>query len=169
MAVVPLNPKSPQPQEQKMKHIGSSSLSNSDIPRLREEWMNKFQLVMKPSELTLPPFREVNHTIPLIDDNMRYNYYPPKCAESLRPQLMEKIEKYTKAGWWERSSVSQAAPVLCIPKKNGTLRTALCQAHLNQGTKAEQHFSNDKRQGGNQWESEYNPKSDHRISSEAWE
>ena len=89
---------------------------------------------MKPSELRLPPFREVNHTIPLIDPNKKYDYYHPRCPEALRGQLLEKTERYCNAGWWECASVSQAAPLLCIPKKNGTLRTALDAHQRNANT-----------------------------------
>ncbi|KIK14930.1 hypothetical protein PISMIDRAFT_16915, partial [Pisolithus microcarpus 441] len=76
----------------------------------------------------MPPLREVNHRIPLIDEGMRYTYHLPHCPDSLKPQLAEKIQLYMKAGWWERASVSQAAPMLCIPKKNRKIRTVVdCQ------------------------------------------
>ena len=49
----------------------------------------------------------------------------PRCPDALKPQLMEKIEKYTRSGWWEPKTVPQAAPMLCIPKKSGKLRTVI--------------------------------------------
>jgi hypothetical protein len=36
-------------------------------------------------------------------------------------KLLEKIAQYVSAGWWMEASVDQAAPMLCIPKKNGHL------------------------------------------------
>ena len=83
----------------------------------------------------LPPFREINHKIPLIDEKKQYHYHLPRCPEAMKPQLIEKIEKYTKAGWWEEATVHQAAPMLCIPKKDGVkLRTALDARKRNDNT-----------------------------------
>jgi hypothetical protein len=45
----------------------------------------------------LPPLREVNHKIPLIDESKRYKYHSPRCPDSLKPELMEKIARYTCA------------------------------------------------------------------------
>ena len=43
------------------------------------------------------------------------------------------IDCYVQAKWWEPSAADQAALLLCIPKKDGTLRTALdaCQQNDN--------------------------------------
>ena len=38
-------------------------------------------------------------------------------------ELARKIERYTTAGWWVPAAAKQATPMLCIPKKNSTLRT----------------------------------------------
>ncbi|KIK15843.1 hypothetical protein PISMIDRAFT_16230 [Pisolithus microcarpus 441] len=82
----------------------------------------------------MPPLREVNHRIPLIDKGMRYTYHLPHCPDSLKPQLAEKIQLYMKAGWWERASVSQAAPMLCIPKKNRKIRMVVDCRKRNDNT-----------------------------------
>jgi hypothetical protein len=74
-----------------------------------------------PILLELPPFREVNHRIPLIDENLRYNYHLPRCPKALQEELRQKITHYTMAGWWEMKAVYQASPLLCVPKKNGKL------------------------------------------------
>ena len=50
----------------------------------------------------LPPLQEVNHNIPLIDDNKHYAYQLPCCANALKQQLSDKI---TEAGWWVMKSV----------------------------------------------------------------
>ena len=47
---------------------------------------------------------------------------------------MEKIEKYTRSGWWEPKTVPQAAPMLCIPKKTGKLRTVIDCRKRNDNT-----------------------------------
>jgi hypothetical protein len=38
---------------------------------------------------------------------------------------MEKIDRYLRAGWWEEKNVPHASPLLCIPKKDGRLRTVV--------------------------------------------
>ncbi|KIK50191.1 hypothetical protein GYMLUDRAFT_143110, partial [Collybiopsis luxurians FD-317 M1] len=65
---------------------------------------------------TLPPLREINHRIQLINESKRYNYYMPHCPDSLKVQLSEKLERYSQAQWWISTTVPQAAPMLCIPK-----------------------------------------------------
>ena len=85
-----------------------------------------------PSEL--PPLREVNHKIPLVDEEVNYRYHLPRCPDSLKPELMAKIKRYTEAGWWEPATVSQAAPLLCIPKKTGKLCTVVDGRKRNDNT-----------------------------------
>ncbi|KDQ63433.1 hypothetical protein JAAARDRAFT_91806, partial [Jaapia argillacea MUCL 33604] len=64
----------------------------------------------------LPPLREINHKIPLVDENKRYSYHLPWCTEALKPQLRAKINRYLWAGWWEEATVPQAAPMLTLLK-----------------------------------------------------
>ncbi|KIK64677.1 hypothetical protein GYMLUDRAFT_160486, partial [Collybiopsis luxurians FD-317 M1] len=99
--------------------------TEEDIPRLRKKWINSCKDIMSGVPEKMPPFHEVNHSIPLIDENKKYRYYLPHCPDSLRSQLGEKIAKYVRAGWWKPMSVQQAAPMLCIPKKDGTLRVTI--------------------------------------------
>ena len=102
-----------------------SRLTKDDIPRLRARWLEDIRDITGPIPLTLPPFREVNHCIPLIDPAKPIKHRYSKCPDSLRPQLMEKIDRYLAAGWWEEKNVPQASPLLCIPKKDGRLRTVV--------------------------------------------
>jgi hypothetical protein len=51
-----------------------------DIPALHEQWFKKYSDLLGPIPLELPPFREVNHRILLMDDNLRYNYHLPKMS-----------------------------------------------------------------------------------------
>ena len=73
--------------------------------------------------MKLPPFCEVSHGIPLIDESKQLKHRLPKCPEAFRSELAQKIELYTTTGWWVPAAAKQATPMLCIPKKNGTLRT----------------------------------------------
>jgi len=102
-----------------------SGLTRDDIPRLQAHWLEEISDITGPIPLELPLFREVNHCIPLIDSTKPIKHRYSKCPDSLRPQLMDKIECYIAAGWWEEKNVPQASLLLCIPKKDGHLRTVV--------------------------------------------
>ena len=101
-----------------------------DLQQLRERWFAKYADILNGAPLKLPPLREINHRIPLIDEGKRYHYHLPRCPDAMKPQLMEKLRQYTDAGWW----VSKAAPLLCIPKKSGKLRTVVDCRQRNDNT-----------------------------------
>ncbi|KAF8229190.1 hypothetical protein L208DRAFT_1482684, partial [Tricholoma matsutake] len=100
-------------------------LSKKDLPHLCEEWKQSCQDILNGVPDKLPPLREINHQIPLVDEKKKYNYYLPKCLDSMRKPLAEKISKYCKAGWWRPARVEQAAPMLVVPKKTGKLCTVI--------------------------------------------
>ncbi len=99
--------------------------SDETLADLRRKWVEDSADILQGTPTGLPPFREVNHKIPLIDENMRHKHYLPRCPDSLKSQLLDKIQLYTSNGWWEESNVPQAAPMLCVPKKSGKLRTVI--------------------------------------------
>ncbi|KAF8226260.1 hypothetical protein L208DRAFT_1226040, partial [Tricholoma matsutake] len=100
-------------------------LSKKDLPCLREEWKQSCQDILNGVPDKLPPLRDINHHIPLVDEEKKYNYYLPKCPDSMRKPLTEKIAKYCKAGWWHPARMEQAAPMLVVPKKTGKLCTVI--------------------------------------------
>ena len=106
----------------------------NDFQRLREQWFTKYADIFNGVPLELPPLREINHRIPLIDDGKRYYYHLPRCPDAMKPQLMEKLRQYVGAGWWIPKAVPQAAPLLCIPKKSGKLRTVVDCRQRNDNT-----------------------------------
>src|SRR5229473_2697186 len=95
------------------------------LPSLRSKWVEHASDILSGAPSGLPPLREVNHKIPLIDDNKRHKHYLPRCPDSLKSQLINKIQLYTSNGWWEETNVSQAAPMLCVLKKSGRLRMVI--------------------------------------------
>ena len=98
--------------------------SKEELPDLRKKWVESAMDILTGAPPHLPPLREVNHKIPLIDESKQYNYYLPRCPEALKTQLIDKIQLYKEAGWWEETNVSQAAPMLCVYKKDSAkLRT----------------------------------------------
>ena len=96
--------------------------THSDIPQLCEEITKKYSDLLGPLPLKLPPFREVSHKIPLINKSKQLKHRLPKCPEVFCSELTQKIKHYT-SGWQVPAAAKQATPMLCIPKKNGTLRT----------------------------------------------
>ena len=104
------------------------------LPDLRKKWVESAADILTGAPPHLPPLREVNHKISLIDENKWYNYHFPRCPDSLKPELVKKIQRYKNAGWWEETNVSQAAPILCVPKKTGRLRTVVDGRKRNDNT-----------------------------------
>ncbi|KIJ42177.1 hypothetical protein M422DRAFT_119048, partial [Sphaerobolus stellatus SS14] len=92
------------------------SLSTSDIPALREAWQDSYADTFGDIPLELPPFREVNHEIKLINPLKVIDYRTPRCPEALKEQLIDKINQYVTAGWWRQTSTQRAVPMLCLPK-----------------------------------------------------
>ena len=108
--------------------------SEEELNRLRERWYKETEDIMRPAPETLPPYREINHRIPLIDEKKLYKYHLPRCAEAIKDELLTKINRYVKAGWWRPATVTQAAPLLCVAKKNGKLRTVIDARQRNDNT-----------------------------------
>jgi len=71
--------------------------------------------------MTLPPFREVNHWITLINLNKRYLEWKVTCPQALKGQLREKAKRYECAEWWVRKPSAMACPLLCLAKEDGSL------------------------------------------------
>jgi hypothetical protein len=109
-------------------------LTSEEQKQLREKWIEKNGDIMSGVPDELPPLREINHCIPLIEEKKRYNYHLPRCPEALRNALSDKLRKYEDAGWWVSQTAEQAAPMLCIPKKNGKLRTVVDCRKRNDNT-----------------------------------
>ena len=108
--------------------------TRSDIPQLHEEITEKYSDLLGPLPLKLPPFHEVSHKIPLIDKSKQLKHRLPKCPEAFCSELAQKIKQYTTTGWWVPVATKQVAPMLCIPKKNGTLRTVFNLRQQNENT-----------------------------------
>ena len=89
---------------------------------------------MGPAPETLPPLRKVNHSIPYIDENKRFEYYAPRCPSAFMDELKEKLDRYERAGWWRRATGTQAMPMLCVPKASGALRTVVDARKRNENT-----------------------------------
>ncbi|KAG6888573.1 hypothetical protein C0992_008152 [Termitomyces sp. T32_za158] len=98
-----------------------NGLMEGDIPQLCQQWQQEFVDIVNGTKPELPPWQEVNYEINLIDKTKQYKYHLPRCPRALQEQLPDKTNCYINAKWWEPRLAMQAAPLLCIPKKDGTL------------------------------------------------
>ena len=112
----------------------ATKVADEELAQLRREWLDSCQDILNGAPSCLPPLREINHRIPIIDESKVYNYHLPRCPVSIKQALSDKIERYEKAGWWKRAVATQAAPMLCVPKKNGSLRTVVDCRRRNDNT-----------------------------------
>ena len=62
----------------------------SDIPQLCEEITESYSDLLCPLPLKLPPFHEVSHEIPLIDESKQLKHRLPKCPEAFCSELVQK-------------------------------------------------------------------------------
>ena len=67
-------------------------LMDNNILRLRDKWREKYAAIFGSIPLELPPFREVNHKINLMDPDKQINYHLLKCPEHYHSELSEKIQ-----------------------------------------------------------------------------
>ncbi|KAF8224653.1 hypothetical protein L208DRAFT_1145604, partial [Tricholoma matsutake] len=98
------------------------------------EWLEICKDILRGVPERPPPMREINHQIPLVDEKRRYNYHLPKCLDSMRQPLADKIERCCWAGWWRPARTEQAALMLVVPKKNGDICTVVNVKKRNDNT-----------------------------------
>lgn len=107
-----------------LKKVGHD-MSAEEVSNRIDGWVSEYANVFGEQPLELPPFRAVNHEINLIDEKLVLKYRMPRCPDELKSQLFEKIQRYTAAQWWFPKKATSAAPMLCVLKKSGKLRTVI--------------------------------------------
>jgi hypothetical protein len=108
-------------------------LTDNDIPRLREEWMERITDLISGIPLELPPLHEVNHEINLVDPTKRIKYRLPKCPEHFREDLSAKIESYTTTEWWVPAVAHQAYAVCTEEERYAPYRFRSVRAEREHG------------------------------------
>jgi hypothetical protein len=86
-------------EELSTKTRAQGTLGKADLPCLWEEWLLTCQDILQGVPKRLPPMREINHQILLVDEDKKYHYHLPWCPDLMRKLLMEKIMRYCRAGW----------------------------------------------------------------------
>ena len=99
-----------------IKSAGASLLED-ELTKLRSQLKKEAEdLCADPSKTTLPPFRAVNHTIPLMDKRKVYRFRRSTCPEAFKEQWWQKKETYIATGRWRVATRHNAIPLLMIPK-----------------------------------------------------
>lgn len=130
MTSVPRGP----PKLDKGKQRATEPYTADDIDHLRQHWYDDYKELLQGVPEGMPPWRVVNHKIPLIDNNAKYHYHLPRCPNTMRSEFDKKVARYTRAGWWELTSASQAALMMCIFKKDTHLHTIVDCRQRNENT-----------------------------------
>jgi hypothetical protein len=64
----------------------------------------------------LPPFRAINHRIPIVDETKKYKFRPSKCPRAWEPLWRAKSGEYLQSGQWKMATGSNPIPILLIQK-----------------------------------------------------
>jgi hypothetical protein len=112
--------------------VKASQPSVEDATHLRQQWYNEFVDILEGTKEELLPLREVNHEINLMDPNKKHTYRLLRCPTAMRDEFHTKLNRYINAGWWEPRTASQAAPLMCLHKKDGRLRTVIDARQRNE-------------------------------------
>lgn len=81
----------PSPRLDNGKQRATDPYTVDDIDRLRQHWYDDYEDLLQGVPKGMPPWRIVNHEIPLIDDDAKYRYHLPWCPNVLRSEFDEKV------------------------------------------------------------------------------
>jgi hypothetical protein len=65
-----------------------------DVNIRRERWFTKYKDILNGAPPELPPLRDINHRIPLIEESKRYYYHLPRCPAADVVDLLQQIPGY---------------------------------------------------------------------------
>lgn len=75
----------------KGKQRAAVSPTDEEIDRLCQHWYTDYEDLLQGVPEGMPPWRVVNHEIPIIDTDKRYHYHLPRCPNALRGEFDEKV------------------------------------------------------------------------------
>ena len=98
----------------------------SSIQAIIQQYSHLFH---EPSQL--PPFRDFDHSIPLISGAQPVNVRPYKYAPHQKTKIEKQGEDMLKKGIIQKSVSSFASPVLLVKKKDGSWHFCVDYRQLN--------------------------------------
>lgn len=103
-----------------------ADILDGELDKLRDQLRKEAaDLCVDAEKAELPPMREVNHSIPLMDENKIYSWRPSRCPDALREVWQKKKAAYLQNGRWRLATGTNASPLLILqkpPKPDGTVR-----------------------------------------------
>ena len=119
--------------------VHSLSRGGQSVENAREELRHYAEPLCKDIiDTELPPLRDINHTIPLIDKGKTYQWRLSRCPEVFRSLWAEKRNAYVQTGWWKITLARNTVPMLLLPKPGTTppqLRTVVDLHERNKNTR----------------------------------
>jgi hypothetical protein len=119
----------------------AADLYEENLQKVRNDLIQYAQPLCKSAiDTPLPPLRDINHEIPIIDHSRKYSWRPSRCPDALLDQWLDKKDRYIRTGRWKPMPASNAVPMLLLPKprKPGEplkLRTVVDLRERNANTK----------------------------------
>lgn len=68
-------------------------------------------LFVDAAKTPLPPFRAINHEIPIINENQVYTWRSSRCPEALRQQWVQKKKDYLATERWKVTTARNTVPM----------------------------------------------------------
>ena len=115
-----------QPQSSPML-AGDSPVDRVKLDRLLQEYAD----VLRDLPAGLPPERPVHHSIPLVPGAQPVHRRCYRMSPAEREVVQEYVEKLLKNGWVVPSTSPWGAPILLVPKPDGTMRVCVDYRALN--------------------------------------
>lgn len=101
-----------------------------DIPPAISQLLTEFQAVVTPPS-AMPPKRNCDHAIPLIDGARPVNVRPYRYPPALKDEIEAQVDKMLQQGIIQPSTSPFNSPVLLVRKKDGTWRFYVDYRYLN--------------------------------------
>jgi len=109
---------------------GSSLEPKSQLPAEIADLLVEFQVVFSvPTEL--PPIRDCDHSIPLIEGARPVNVRPYRYPPHLKDEIERQVTEMLKQGIIQPSASPFSSPVLLVKKKDGSWRFCVDYRYLN--------------------------------------
>jgi hypothetical protein len=99
----------------------SMELVQDDLEKLQNhlhEYSESCGLFRDLESSPLPPLRDINHEILLIDEKKIYPWRLARCPDVFKEQWVRKKQQYLNTGQWRVTTSWNTVPLLCIPKPN---------------------------------------------------
>lgn len=106
---------------------GDGPVPQDEISALKDE----FKDVLRDLPEGLPPNRPVSHTVPLVEGAQPVWKHCFRMSPSERSTVSEYVAKLVANGWVVPSSSPWGAPILLVPKPDGTMRVCVDYRALN--------------------------------------